>query len=165
MTYRVIETFDDVYWQSCDPVFKQFRAMKELADRQQLCAALRGIGVIVNENIFVFRMTPTTFLDITKQSQDPKDYPPSKDMILGEKPFTKWQNNPGNGPGVGAAFPPLPHDTSLVSSTYTVGGVVYKKLFRVAQQGEEITYYADWSLDGMIPMWVAIASVKLVEGE
>lgn len=151
----IVETFDDVWWQSQTKTFRAFRSMNKLSDRQGYAAALRQLGLVVNDSIFIYQMTPTTFLEIIGSLLEPLVYPPAPDMTRTVNPMSQYQNNPAI-KGVGAEFPPLPFDTSLVSSKFVSPTGTFQKLLRVAQFGVTPSYYADWSLQGMIPMWVCI---------
>lgn len=159
----VVELFDDVWYESQSATFRRFRAMKDRAERIDYCAELEKLGIIVNRNIFVYRMTPSEFLDLVGVQADPANFPMAADMILKTKPFSQWQSNPGVGKGVGAEFPPLPNDSSLPGAKYVDGRLTYRKFLREAQYGTVPTYYADWSLDGMVPFWVCVAVEPVAE--
>lgn len=160
-----IETFASIYWAAQKKRLRGFRTMPaEL--RPQAALVAQGLGDVVDIAIMVYGWDPIQVMAdrlvtggepgiIT--SVDPKDFPRAADLMLSAPPFTPQYPNRRGDPEthIGDAWYAPVGDTSDIGSQVSGTGV-YQKVLGVAQPGPTPTYYADWSLTGMIPFWVRI---------
>lgn len=82
----------------------------------------------------------------------------SSDLVVSSS-LLGWSNRPGDGGirgAVGTTYGSSAADVSPVGATITDGDKFYRKVLTVAQPGVEPTYYTDWSLRGMIPVWLRV---------
>lgn len=170
----LVETFADIFWSSYKPRPRSLRLMP-LDDRPAAARVMQSLGDTVDIAIMVYGWDPLSVMTdrlVTGSepgivaSVDPKDFLRAADLILKTFPFVPaFPNRRGDADHIGDAWYEAPGDTSSVGAQITMdpsgggAGMTYQKVLGVAQASPPYVYYADWSLQGMVPFWLRIPTV------
>lgn len=161
---------DEQWWRAQRPEIRVFRgyAMVNITVTQQFVNFLLSSGKITPEQYDTYRWivgwgwTPTeVYRDINGLGLDAiSAMTTAPDLILAAKPFG-LSNRPGDGGirgAIGTTYNLLDTDGgTMVGSEFKDDSGSYLKVLGVAQASPPYTYYADWSLSGMTPMWLKTA--------
>jgi len=167
VSVAIIQNFADIYWAAQKTRLRAFRTMP-MELRDQAAAVAQSLGDIVDIAIMVYGWDPLQVMAdrlVTGgeaglvTSVDSADFPRAADLVLAVTPFTAQFPNRKGDPTthIGDAWYSPVGDTSATGSQVIGPSGAYQKFLGVAQPGPNPTYYADWSLNGMIPFWLRIA--------
>lgn len=168
---QFIETFADIYWSAQKKRLRGFRTMPE-GTRDAAARTAQSMGDMVDIAIMVYGWDPLSVMTdrlVTGgqpglvTSVDPKDFPRAADLHvdflsgwgkLGINP--QYPNRHGVN-YIGDAWYPATGDTTDIGSQAMANGATFQKVLGVAQPGPDPTYYADYSLQGLIQFWLRIS--------